>query len=72
MIKNQMLLFVLGILITTLVQAQEFNSYTYFENDSISLELDIFLPDIETVQNTPLVIYVHGGGFSNGNRDGGH
>ncbi len=52
--------------------AQIFQSYTYFSNDSISLDLDICLPDERTEGGSPLVIYVHGGGFSNGDRGGGH
>ena len=54
------------------VPAQIFQSYTYFANDSISLDLDICLPDERTEGGSPLVIYVHGGGFSNGERGGGH
>lgn len=63
-----------GICVNLIICAQDFRTYTYFSNDSISLELDVFIPDHldTTLGNTPLVIYVHGGGFSNGNRDGGH
>ncbi|MFH0758650.1 MAG: alpha/beta hydrolase [Bacteroidota bacterium] len=72
MTKKCMLLFVVGTLIATLVQGQDFQTCTYFENDTISLDLDLFLPDLGPVQNTPLVIYVHGGGFSQGDKGGGH
>ncbi len=68
-------------------EAPPFQTFTYFENDSIQLELDLFLPvknswaeemlpatgsDYSAVQPAPLVIYVHGGGFGRGNRGGGH
>jgi acetyl esterase/lipase len=49
-----------------------YQTCTYFENDSISLDLDIFLPDQGGEKDIPLVIFVHGGGFSNGDRGGGH
>lgn len=52
--------------------AQDFQTLNYFDFDSISLELDLFLPTSESANPTPLVIYVHGGGFKNGNRNGGH
>lgn len=54
------------------LSAQEYKTLTYFENDSLKLELDLFLPDSMPNGKIPLVIYVHGGGFSNGNRGGGH
>lgn len=47
-----------------------FSTITYHENDSASLELDFF--DTDTIQKSPLVIFVHGGGFSGGNREHGH
>lgn len=56
----------------TLLSAQEFQTLTYYEDDSLKLELDLFLPEAETNAVIPLVIYVHGGGFSTGNRTGGH
>ncbi len=39
-----------------------------FQMTPSQLELDVFIPDHldTTLGNTPLVIYVHGGGFSNG------
>ncbi len=60
---------------------------TYFENDTISLELDLFLPADGlyapghstasarkpiSSEGRPLVIFVHGGGFSGGDRTAGH
>lgn len=66
------LLLVIGIFITSFAEAQKFKTYTYFTNDSIRLDLDLFLPKNDNSKVTPLVIYVHGGGFSNGNRTAGH
>ena len=56
--------------ITLAAFGQDFKSYNYFQYDTISLDLDLFLPKTDTI--TPLVIYVHGGGFSGGDRTGGH
>jgi dienelactone hydrolase len=56
----------------TLVNAQDYETYTYFQNDSLSLDLDLFLPDNPSQGDVPLVIYVHGGGFSTGERSSGH
>ena len=54
------------------VVAQDYQTFTYFNNDSIQLDLDLFLPQQDPVNKTPLVIFVHGGGFKDGNRTGGH
>ena len=59
-------------LLTTLIQAQDPFTFTYFTNDTISLELDLFVPENETDELTPLLIYVHGGGFSQGDRYAGY
>lgn len=70
--KKNKILFTVFLFLTGAVNAQDFQTKTYFLNDSISLDLDLFLPDHQSSEKTPLVIYVHGGGFSNGNRGGGH
>ncbi len=55
------------------LSAQDYKTLTYYKDDSLKLELDLFLPDsIASNEKIPLVIYVHGGGFSGGNRNGGH
>ena len=54
------------------LSAQDFQTLTYYEDDSIKLELDLFLPESHANAKVPLVIYAHGGGFSTGNRTGGH
>ena len=59
-------------LISFITQAQSFETLTYYQDDTTKLELDLFLPENATTENIPLVIFVHGGGFSGGNRGGGH
>ena len=56
----------------SMIHAQNYETYTYLENDSLTLELDLFLPENLSQDGVPLVIYVHGGGFSTGNRTSGH
>ncbi|UZR95245.1 hypothetical protein [Chondrinema litorale] len=59
-------------LFVLITQAQSFETLTYYQDDSTKLELDLFLPENSTAEKIPLVIFVHGGGFSGGNRGGGH
>ena len=49
----------------------DYETYIYHEGDSATLEMDLFLPD-STGLDSPLVIYLHGGGFSGGDRGRGH
>jgi poly(3-hydroxybutyrate) depolymerase len=56
----------------TFVQAQEHQTHTYFRHDTTELALDLFLPDDLPGQAMPLVIFVHGGGFSTGDKSAGH
>ena len=42
---------------------------TYAEKDKESLDLDLYLPKGDTLSKKPLLLYVHGGGFSGGVRD---
>ncbi|MEM1357429.1 MAG: alpha/beta hydrolase [Bacteroidota bacterium] len=65
-------LFLLLAFSSSWVFAQEFTTLNYHANDSILLKLDLFLPEALPKKAVPLVIFVHGGGFSGGNRDGGH
>lgn len=59
--------------LVVLVQAQQrYATLTYFETDSFALQLDLFLPETPSPALKPLLIYVHGGGFSGGERAGGH
>jgi predicted esterase len=56
----------------TFIHAQDYETNTYFENDSLTLKMDLFLPEEPSSSEVPLVIYVHGGGFSSGDRTAGH
>jgi|SRR6218665_552743 len=51
--------------------AQKKMTLTYFQNDTLRLDLDLFVPDKKWETKLPLVIYVHGGGFSGGDRSAG-
>lgn len=44
-------------------------TYTYAFKDGQSLDLDAYFPAFDSHTNRPLVIYVHGGGFTGGKRD---
>lgn len=72
MMNIHKILLIASLFLAMLVQAQEFQTHTYYTNDSVSLELDLFLPAKSMGANTPLVIFVHGGGFSTGDRTGGN
>jgi acetyl esterase/lipase len=68
------LLTLLSIIIisTSNLLAQDFKTLTYLDNGDYKLELDLFLPKGESKGKTPLLIYVHGGGFAGGARTEGH
>lgn len=53
-------------------QAQDYKTITYFVNDTLKLELDLFLPKAKSKEKLPLLIHVHGGGFAGGKRADGH
>ena len=50
------------------VAGQEKKTVTYFQNDSIKLDLDLYIPKNKSDKKLPLVIFAHGGGFSGGER----
>jgi len=52
--------------------ADSYQSLIYYQDDTLSLQLDYFPADTDPSVTSPLLIYVHGGGFSNGNRTAGH
>lgn len=52
--------------------AQQMKTLTYSKNDTLQLDLDFFTPEKAVKGKMPLVIYVHGGGFSGGERESGH
>jgi acetyl esterase/lipase len=63
------LLFVLGSNLAA--QEYSFETHEFMNDDSTSMDLDLFLPASSEV-NSPLVLFLHGGGFSNGTRKNGH
>ncbi len=44
-------------------------TYSYAFKDNQKLDLDVYLPALDNTPNRPLIIYVHGGGFSSGERN---
>jgi len=48
----------------------QMNTHTYASKAGESLKLDIYTPKNDFLKNRPLLLYVHGGGFSGGTRDG--
>lgn len=52
--------------------AQKMTTLTYFQNDTLKLDLDLFLPEKASSEKLPLLLYVHGGGFSGGERQSGY
>jgi poly(3-hydroxybutyrate) depolymerase len=54
------------------VNAQKYSTLQYFQDDTLKLELDLFMPDKADRMNNSLVIYLHGGGFSNGDKATGY
>ncbi len=44
-------------------------TYTYATKDGENLDLDIYLPSSDTATQRATIIYVHGGGFSEGERN---
>jgi predicted esterase len=70
--KLPFLLFLCFLLCNQFIKAQEYTTITYYSNDTLQLDLDLFMPKNTTGKKLPLFIYVHGGGFSGGNRTWGY
>ncbi|KRD07306.1 esterase [Flavobacterium sp. Root901] len=64
--KKILLLFIA--LITNAIQAQEVKTITYFQNDTLKLDLDLYLPKKKSSEKIPLIMFAFGGGFSGGER----
>lgn len=47
----------------------QIESYTYAFKDGKSLDMDVYFPAFDHQAQRPLIIYVHGGGFSGGTRN---
>ncbi|MBD3582097.1 alpha/beta hydrolase [Flavobacterium selenitireducens] len=56
------------LLFSSVLSAQKMQTLTYFRNDTLQLDLDLYLPNKKTFEKLPLMIFVHGGGFSGGER----
>jgi len=62
---------ILLLLITLIInntQAQEVKTLTYFQNDTLKLDLDLYLPKKKSGEKIPLVLFAFGGGFSGGDK----
>lgn len=59
------------LLFTSLVSAQKVQTIAYFKNDTLQLDLDLYTPEKKPSGKLPLMLYVHGGGFSGGERQSG-
>jgi len=70
MLKKISSTFIFVLTFCCILTAQERTTFTYFQNDSIKLEMDFYKP-AKSGKNLPLLIYVHGGGFASGGRDAG-
>lgn len=46
-----------------------FETYTYAQKDGKSLDMDVYFPMNDNQTKRPLIVYVHGGGFSGGTRN---
>lgn len=73
-----------GLMIVHLAHAQRFKNAMFSDIDSVvnleygqalnikdqieSLKLDLFMPAGDTMKKRPVVVFIHGGGFQNGNR----
>lgn len=48
--------------------AQEVKTVTYFQNDTLKLDLDLYLPKVKAGEKIPVIMFAFGGGFSGGDR----
>ncbi len=70
--KKYIFLFVFAFFTIQFAAAQKMQTLTYFQNDTLKLDLDLFLPEKASASKLPLLLYVHGGGFSGGDRSAGY
>ena len=58
-------------IVSLCASAQSTTTYTYAVKAKDSLKLDVYVPDnIEPNKKLPVLIWMHGGGFAGGQRDG--
>ena len=54
-----------------LATAQKMSTVSYFQNDTLKLDLNLFLPEKKSNRKLSLVLFAHGGGFAGGqSKDG--
>ncbi len=66
------ILILLFISINSILFGQTQSNYTYFQNDTFKLQMDVFSSEDADNVLKPVVIFAHGGGFSKGNRQAGY
>lgn len=49
----------------------QIETHTYFTKDGENLDLDVYFPEYDVQDSRTTIIYVHGGGFSKGERNSG-
>lgn len=69
---KKILLYVFALITCFQLKASDYKTLTYFHNQQDSLDLDFFQPQNTGTTKTPLVIFVHGGGFSGLTREDGY
>jgi poly(3-hydroxybutyrate) depolymerase len=67
LIMKKLLLLFITLTINS-IQAQEVKTMTYFQNDTLKLDLDLYLPKVKAGEKIPLIMFAFGGGFSGGAR----
>lgn len=66
------LLLLIALITFAFADAQDYKTVTYFANDTLKLEMDIFVPKVKDKEKLPLFVHVHGGGFAMGERSADH
>ena len=70
LLYSNLKLFVLFLCISSFMWSQNKATYTYAIKGSDSLKMDIYTPkNIKTNDSLPVVLWMHGGGFSSGKKD---